>query len=370
VSHIRVDPAYNTVRREDFSAMLDVDRYVHRSPHFDEIIARTNEHFWDPGDADYIDFATAWNSQEPLLPLDFIPELQSAVADRLDDGQKIAFANESTRWTLSNILHGEQGALNLSSSLCDLFVDPGAQEYAANQVREEARHVHGFTNYIVARFDGRVLPCADTINNLLRELVATDVIYKKLVGMQMLVEGVAMGAFATLHVKARDPLLRRLCQLTMTDEAFHHKFGKIWAQATVPKLTEEQAHEVEDWALECFNLLLFNLVNAQQKRVIYPKFGLDWEWVGGAMLEAFTDAERRRLMTQSTDVFRTLIKTLLKAGIITERTRAHYAAWVDMKELAAEGDTMVGDEIAEEGIRYLRDINEGKRRVVRKQSAA
>ena len=370
MSHIRVDPAYNTVRREDFSAMLDVDRYVNRSAHFDEIIARTNEHFWDPGDPDYIDFASSWNEEEPLLPLDFIPELQSAVADRLDERQKVAFANESTRWTLSNILHGEQGALNLSSSLCDLFVDPGAQEYAANQVREEARHVHGFSNYMIARFGGRVLPCADTINDLLGELVSTDVIYKKLVGMQMLVEGVAMGAFATLHVKSRDPLLRRLCQLTMTDEAFHHKFGKIWAHATVPKLTEEQAHEVEDWALECFNLLLFNLVNAKQKRIIYPQFGLDPEWVGAAMLEAFTDNERRRLMTQSTDVFRTLIKTLLKAGIITERTRAQYAMWVDMKELAAEGDTMVGDEIAEEGIRSLREINDGKRRIVRKQTAA
>ncbi|MGH7822162.1 MAG: ferritin-like domain-containing protein, partial [Candidatus Binatia bacterium] len=284
----------------------------------------------------------------------------------LDEAQKIAFANESTRWTLSNILHGEQGALNLSSSLCDLFVDPGAQEYAANQVREEARHVHGFTNYMLARFDGRVIPVADTVGNLLRELVSTDVIYKKLVGMQMLVEGVAMGAFATLHVKSRDPLLRRLCQLTMTDEAFHHKFGKIWANATVPKLGEEQANEVEDWALECFQLLLFNLVNAEQKRAIYPQFGLEWEWVRGAMLEAFTDAERRRLMQQSTDVFRTLIKTLLKAGIITDRTRAHYAAWVDVEELVAEGDRMVGDDIADEGIRYLKDINDGKRKIVKK----
>ena len=364
-----VDPAYNTVSRNDFPAMLEPSRYLWRSPQFDEIIARTNDHFWDPSDPEYIDFADPWNASEPLLPLQFIPELQSAVADKLDEGQKIALANESMRWSLSNILHGEQGALNLSSSLCDLFVDPGAQEYTANQVREEARHVRGFSNYMIARFDGDVLPCADTINDLLRERVSTDVIYKKLIGMQMLVEGVAMGAFATLHVQSRDPLLRRLCQLTMTDEAFHHKFGKIWATSTIPRLTEELAHEVEDWALECFNLLLFNLVNAQQKRAIYPKFGLDWEWVGAAMMEAFTNAERRRLMTQSTDVFRTLIKTLLKAGIITDHTRANYAAWVDMKELAAEGDRMVGGEIAEEGIRYLKDINAGKRRVVHKISA-
>ncbi|MEA2627427.1 MAG: hypothetical protein QOD06_3472 [Candidatus Binatota bacterium] len=364
-----LDPAYDTVSRDEFPAMLDVARYTRRTPCFDEIISRTHEHFWDPSDPDYIDFAQPWDATEPLLPLDFIPELQSAVADRLDQGQQIAFANESARWTLSNILHGEQGALNLSSSLCDLFLDPGAQEYAANQVREEARHVHGFTRYLVARFGGRVLPVAETVGNLLRDLVGTDVVYKKLVGMQMLVEGVAMGAFATLHVKARDPLLRRLCQLTMTDEAFHHKFGKIWANATIPKLDEAQANEVEDWALECFQLLLFNLVNAEQKRVIYPAFGLEWEWVREAMLEAFTDTDRRRLMRQSTDVFRTLIKTLLKAGIITERTRAQYAAWVDMEELVAEGDRMVGDDIAEEGIRTLREINAGKRSIVRKISA-
>jgi hypothetical protein len=179
-----------------------------------------------------------------------------------------------------------------------------------------------------------------------------------------------MGAFTTLYKIARDPLLQRVCQLVMTDEAFHHKFGKIWAHATMPGLSEADHAAVEDWALECFNLLLFNLVNAEQKRAIYPRFGLDKDWVAGAMMEAFTDTKRRQLMSQSTDAFRTLIKTLLKAGIITDRTRAHYAAWVDMKELVAEGDHMVGDDIAEEGIRYLKEINDGKRKVVRKLAAA
>src|SRR6185436_13684427 len=143
---------------------------------------------------------------------------------RLDEGQRIRLTNESARWSLSNILHGEQGALSLSASLCDMFLDPGAQEYAANQVREEARHVHAFTRYIEARFDGAVYPVGDTIGALLAEFISTPIVYKKIVGMQMLVEGLAMGAFATLHKVARDPLLRRMCQLVMTDEAFHHKF--------------------------------------------------------------------------------------------------------------------------------------------------
>jgi hypothetical protein len=361
-----LDPTYQTVSPEDFPTMLDPARYGRRSPHFEEIIARTEEHFWNPEDPDYINFAEPWPAAEPILPPSFVVESHTAVWDRLDERQRIDFTNEMARWLTSNLLHGEQGALSLSATLCDMFVDPGAQEYAANQVREEARHVHGFTRYIGARFGGETFPVGDTIGSLLTELVASPVVYRKIVGMQMLVEGLAMGAFTTLYKVARDPLLRRLCQLVMTDEAFHHRFGKIWAHATVPGLPAEEHAAVEDWALECFDRLLFNLVNAEQKRLLYPRFGLDWQWVRGAVLEAFTDADRRAHMRESTNIFRTLVKTLLKAGIITERTRAHYAVWVDMDELAAEGDRMVGDDLAEEGLRSLRAINAGKRKIVRR----
>ncbi len=360
------DPAYRTVARDDFPAMIAVERYGQRSADFDTIIARTEEHYWNPDDAAYVDFATPWPADASIMPLGFFVELQSAVADRLDDRQKVEFANENLRWTLSNILHGEQGALSLSTSLCDMFLDPGAQEYAANQAREEARHVRAFTRYMDARYGGVALPAGRTIGDLLRELVDTDVVYKKIVGMQMLVEGLAMGAFATLHVKANDPLLRRVCQLVMTDEAFHHKFGKLWAHATMPSLDQAEHDAVEDWALACFNTLFFNMVNAEQKQVIYPRFGLEWQWVRGAVLEVFTDKERRGLLREQTNIFRVLIKTLLGAGIITERTRAHYAAWVDMDELAREGDRMVGDDIAEAGIRSLREINATQRKVVQR----
>ena len=108
--------------------------------------------------------------------------------------------------------------------------------------------------------------------------------------------------------------------------------------------------------------------NAQQKRLIYQQFGLEWEWVRSAIMEVFGDAERRRMMRESTNVFRVLIKTLVKANIITERTRAQYAMWLDMDELAAEGDRMVGDDIADAGIAYLKDINAAKRKVVKKIS--
>jgi len=200
---------------------------------------------------------------------------------------------------------------------------------------------------------------------LMDSIVQSPLVYKKLVGMQMLIEGLAMGAFATLHAETVDPLLKRLVQMVMTDEAFHHKFGKIWADRTVPSLSEEEHAQVEMWAAETFQVLLFNLVNAEQKKQIYEPFGLDWQWVRGAVLEAFSDEDRRAGMTRSTNIFRVLIKTLLKAGIITERTRATYAQWVDLDELAAEDDEVAGSDVAESGIAALRDINRNRKRVGR-----
>lgn len=359
------DPIYNTVGRDDFLALIRPERYSDRTDAFDGIISATHDHFWDPTDPAYLDFNEEFDLEtETLMPTRMVPELNCAVADRLDERQRIRLANQNSRFMLSNILHGEQGALSLSASLCHILRDPGAQEYAANQTREEARHVTAFAKYIEKRW-GTPLKAGNTLATLLQEVVIAPEVYKKLVGMQMLVEGLAMGAFATIHSMTHDPLLRRMVQMVMTDEAFHHKFGKIWADRTVPKLTEEEHEKVEMWAADVFQHLLFNLINSEQKQEIYQEFGLEWQWVRAAVLEAFTDADRRQMMTQSTNIFRVLIKTLLQAGIITERTKPVYAAWVDMDELAQEAPEVAGADVAEEGIAYLRDINRGRKKIGR-----
>ena len=365
-SQITVDAMYDTVERDDFPAMIEPARYAGRAPAFDAIISATHDHFWDPPDPAYVDFGQPFDlDADYLMPPERTIELNSAVADRLDDRQKVRLANEIMRFNLSSILHGEQGALSLSASLCHILKDPGAQEYAANQAREEARHVAGFTRYIEARW-GTPLPVGETLGELLTELVTTQVVYRKLVGMQMLVEGLAMGAFADLHAHTRDPLLKRLTQLVMTDEAFHHKFGKIWADLTVPNLSPAARDQVEDWAAQCFEVLLFNLNNVRQRRHIYAAFGLDWEWVRDACREVWGESERRASLKEGTNIYRVLVKTLMKAGIITARTAPTYANWVDMKGLEAEGDAMVGDATAAEGIEYLRAINAGRRRIGQK----
>ncbi|MBA4011522.1 MAG: DUF3066 domain-containing protein [Phenylobacterium sp.] len=357
--NITKDVIYDAVAPDDFESMLELDRYNARSTAFDKIISATHDHFWDPLDKKYIDFDEPFDMEnEPLLPEDMIISLSTDyVSNHLSDPKtRTRFINQSTLRSFSSILHGEQGALNLSASLCHVLKDQGAQEYAANQTREEARHVTAFAKYIKARW-GRPVECGPTLKTLLVDIIGSPEVYKKIIGMQMLVEGLAMGAFATFFNNIRDPMGKKLLQLVMTDEAFHHKFGKIWADRTIPHLTEAEHEIIETWAAHCFQTLLFNLVSPSQQRDLYEEFGLDPDRVIAEMAEMVTDATRRENMKEQTNIFRVLVKTLLNAGIITDRTKAFYAMYVDIEELRGEGDRMVGDDIAEEGIKYLQEIN-------------
>jgi hypothetical protein len=357
--NITKDLIYDAVAPDDFEAMLELDRYNDRSTAFDKIISATHDHFWDPLDTKYIDFSEPFDMEnEMILPEEMVASLQTKyVSDRLQDRKdRVRFVNQFALRSFSSILHGEQGALNLSASLCHVLRDQGAQEYAANQTREEARHVTAFAKYIKARW-GRPVECGPTLKALLVDIIGSPEVYKKIVGMQMLVEGLAMGAFATFFKVSNDPLAKKLMQLVMTDEAFHHKFGKIWADRTIPHLSEAEHEIIETWAAHCFQTLLFNLVGPSQQRSLYEEFGLDPDRVIAELAEIITDEKRREGMKEQTNIFRVLVKTLLNAGIITDRTRAFYAMYVDMDELKSEGDRMVGDDIAEEGIKYLQEIN-------------
>src|ERR1700749_1062068 len=248
-TNITKDQMYGAVAPDDFESMIELDRYEQRSTAFDKIISATHDHFWDPLDKKYIDFDEPFDLvNEPMMPEDMQPMLKLPyIAEKLKDRQeRVRFINYMQLWNFSSILHGEQGALNLSASLCHVLKDQGAQEYAANQTREEARHVTAFAKYIKSRW-GRPVPCGAALKALLIEIIESPEVYKKIIGMQMLVEGLAMGAFATGFKYNRDPLARELFQLGMTDEACHHKFGKIGADRTTPQMSQQERETVEDW---------------------------------------------------------------------------------------------------------------------------
>jgi hypothetical protein len=357
--NITKDTMYGAVSPDDFEAHLELDRYNSRSTAFDKIISATHDHFWDPLDPKYIDFSEPFDiGSEPMMPEDQVGFFRLAYVDETlkDPKLRVAFINDMQLRNFSSILHGEQGALNLSASLCHVLKDQGAQEYAANQTREEALHVTAFAKYVKARW-GRPVECSPALKALLIEIIEAPEVYKKIVGMQMLVEGLAMGAFAHGFKFNRDPLARKLFQLVMTDEAFHHKFGKIWADRTIPHLSDAERATVEDWTAHCAQKLFFDRGAPDQMAAMFTPYGLDPQRVTEAIIEHRKKRDPKRRIQSETNVFRVLIKTLLNAGLITERTRAFYAMYVDLEELTGEGDRMVGDDIAEDGIRYLQEIN-------------
>ena len=360
VVQIQGDKMYGAVAPDDFESMLELDRYNNRTTAFDKIISATHDHFWDPLDKKYIDFDEPFDMENiAMVPEEMNPTLRLPyVQEKLDAKERIRFVNYGQLWNFSSILHGEQGALNLSASLCHVLYDQGAQEYAANQTREEARHVTAFAKYIKSRW-GRPVECGERLKALLVEIIHAPEVYKKIIGMQMIVEGLAMGAFANGYRNNRDPVARKLFQLVMTDEAFHHKFGKIWADRTMPHLTQAERNIVEDWAAHCTQVMFFTQSSPLQQQVILKEFDLDPERIMADIQakRAARDPNRDRRARGETNMFRVLIKTLLSGGIITDRTRNFYATYVDMDELQAEGDRMPGDEIAESGIAYLQEIN-------------
>src|SRR5689334_18842484 len=146
--NITKDRAYDAVAPDDFESMIELDRYEKRCDAFDKIISATHDHFWDPLDKKYIDFDTPFDIEnEAMLPDDHVMPLKLPyVAEHFarEPKEKVRFINHLQLCNFSSILHGELGALNLSASLCHVLYDQGAQEYAANQTREEARHVTAF----------------------------------------------------------------------------------------------------------------------------------------------------------------------------------------------------------------------------------
>ena len=251
-----------------------------------------------------------------------------------------------------------------------MLYDQGAQEYAANQTREEARHVTAFAKYIKARW-GRPVAASAVLQNLLVEIISAPEVYKKIIGMQMLVEGLAMGAFATFFQK-----LQRSAR-PQADAARDDRRG------LPPQVREDlgRPHRAETLARGTRHrrglgrpLLPGGAVQPRlavsEQRDLYEEFGLDPDIVLAEIQKLATDEARREDMKNATNIFRVLIKTLLNAGIITDRTRGFYGMYVDMEELRLEGDRMVGDDIAEEGIAYLKTINFRDRTVAQAFSLA
>jgi hypothetical protein len=163
-------------------------------------------------------------------------------------------ARRGAAFTLSNFLHGEQGALMVASQLVNAVPHMDGKFYAATQTVDEARHVEVFARYI-EQLD-HVYPIAPSLKELLDKTLMLDGWMFKAVGMQVVVEGLALYTFRDMRETTREPLLKQLLTYVSRDEARHTAFGIKYLSSVVPTLAPERVAEIEDFAFEATRMLL------------------------------------------------------------------------------------------------------------------
>ncbi len=227
--------------------------------------------------------------------------------------QKAAMFDE-VDYVLSQLLHGEQAALQLCGQLTNVCEKMDEKWYAASQVIDEARHVEVFSK-LLERKMGTIYPIGPTLKILLDELLHVDSVQKKTLGMQTLFEGMAVGIMDLMRRECRNPFLTEVLRRVEQDESRHAAFGVLMMRRVVREAEPEQRDEMEDWALSILEAL-----NANQQldmlRLIGPKYGIDPDNLVQMLVGLPNFAELNSLA-----YMHTVVPNLLNLGLISERTR-------------------------------------------------
>ncbi len=159
------------------------------------------------------------------------------------------FVLESQAWTLSQFLHGEQGALICTGAITTTVPWIDAKYYAATQVMDEARHVEVFAKYLDTKLSGHY-PINAHLKLLLDDIISDNRWDMTYLGMQIMVEGLALAAFGFIHMLTTEPLLKQLLRYVMSDEARHVAFGVLSLQDYYKELTQAELKERQEFAFE------------------------------------------------------------------------------------------------------------------------
>jgi hypothetical protein len=175
--------------------------------------------------------------------------VRGTVLERWGDREWLAFGVENQNWLLSQFMHGEQGALLCTAKIVETVPWIDAKYYAATQVMDEARHVEVFSKYLDEKLSGHY-PMNAHLGLLLDDIVGDrrwDMTY---LGMQIMVEGLALAAFGFMHATTTEPLLRQMLRYVMADEARHVAFGVISLQELYGELSAAELRERQEFAFE------------------------------------------------------------------------------------------------------------------------
>ncbi|MEM9195376.1 MAG: ferritin-like domain-containing protein, partial [Myxococcota bacterium] len=258
------------------------------------------------------------NPEKPLVPDDFFNfELLAEAGIRLDKKERAKFKHSMGAWTLSQFLHGEQGALFAAAQVTEAVQFFDGKFYGATQVMDEARHVEVFHRYIDEKLD-KLYHINDNLFVIIDALMSDGRWDMKFLGMQIMVEGLALGAFGSLYQMSREPLIRDIIRMVIQDEARHVHYGVVALREHLrTELSEAERREREDWCFE-ISLLMKNRLMAHE---VYE------EWFDGVI----TRKQWAHIVYHSQGMedfrhvmFSRLVPNLREIGLMSDRIKPHY----------------------------------------------
>jgi len=284
------------------------------------------------------------------LPID-----QTSYWKSLPKEQVYEVTRKTAGFRLSNFLHGEQGALMVAGQLVNAVPHTDAKFYAATQTMDEARHVEVFARYI-DKLD-HVRPIASPLKRILDATLQTESWMHKLVGMQIVVEGLALYSFREMRNLTEEPLLKTLLTYVARDESRHHAYGVQYIQRCMPHLDADERSALEDFALECAQTLVDNRTQQGmlgQVLQVWAEAGVDAVEVLACLQrerEELTCSLSRRRRLGPVHGF--VVPTLRRLGLLSDRVAVRYHEFLR----ANLAGNLVGETV-EEFLRYLPDLPE------------
>lgn len=315
--------------------------YPHDFPEMAELYDRAKRGQWNGDDLAWSTNVDPLNPEVPLIPADFFAWelLEDRIGARFTPKESAELQHSMVSWMLSQFLHGEQGALFAAAQVTEAVQFFDGKLYGSTQVMDEGRHVEVFHRYLDTKLE-KLYQINDNLFVIIDALMLDSRWDMKFLGMQIMVEGVALGAFGTLYGETREPLLRELLKNVIQDEARHVHYGVLaLREHIVTELSERERREREDWAFEVA-LLMRNRFLAYE---IYE------EYFEGLM----TRAQWREVIERSPGfarfrhvMFSRMVPNLREIGLLSDRIRPHYArVGLDQYFTGLAADKLTGEQM-------------------------
>ncbi|MET0902686.1 MAG: ferritin-like domain-containing protein [Acidimicrobiales bacterium] len=208
-------------------------------------------------------------------------DLSGTGLEHWDEVKWLEFGVESQNWMLSQFMHGEQGALVCTAKIVETVPWIDAKYYASTQVMDEARHVEVFAKYLDTKLSGHY-PINAHLRMLLDDIVEDSRWDMTYLGMQIMVEGLALAAFGFMHQMTTEPLLKQLLRYVMSDEARHVAFGVLSLKEYYVELSDAEMLERQEFAFEAAVRMRDRFLQQE----VWDRMGVDPKVAAGLVLQA------------------------------------------------------------------------------------